>query len=357
MAASRLPRGISQTPTGWRISVRVKGHPLWQRRFKASTSLETVQEELTKARKARRAGRLTVGSPGTLGADVARYLESYFGTRPGRAERERHLNLWIAILGFATWRSLISREDVSRALQGWRSSGLSADTCNKRRAAFLAFFNALDGKGGQNPVREVPKFRATAALPRGLSYREIAKALKKLSKCKTRARLKVMAYTGARPIQLTQLTPADWDDKRQTLILHATEKGHGTKPHLVPLSTQAQAAMREFEDTDAWGSFTTAPMGRMWKKAVKAAGVKVETRVYDLRHSFGTEIYRSTGDLRITKELMGHSSFAMTERYTLSAIPERQQLAITAFENAVRGRKLPAKLPPMAKAKKKRHVA
>lgn len=338
----RYPRGISKRPEGWRISLGPGGRD-GRKSFPPSTPLADVETELATMRQRRTAGRLPY-APSSLRADVARYLEAYFGARPGRDERERHLKLWIEAVGQDTRRSAITREDVSRTLHHWRATGLSADTCNKRRAALLAFYNCLEGKGGPNPVRDVPRFRATAPLPRGLSFALIAKALKRLPKCRTRARLKLMAYTGARPIQIARLTPKDWDDKHKTLILHATDKGAGTKPHCVPLSDAAQAAMREFEDTDAWGRFASAPMGRMWKAAAIAVGLPADVRVYDLRHSFGTEVYRVTGDLRITKELLGHSSFAMTERYTMAAIPERQTVAIAAFNEAIR-RKLPKKLP------------
>lgn len=328
MTSRRLPRGITRTSTGYRLTVRVHDR-LWQKRYPASTPLDVLETKLKEAQKKHRAGRATQGPSGTLGADIATYLTAYFGDRPGRAERERHLTLWKVALGAETWRVQITREDVSRVLQGWRSAGLGAETCNKRRTALLALYNALDGKGGENPVRAVPKFRVQAPLPRALPYPLIEKALKKLPKCRTRARLKLMAYTGIRPVQLRSLTPEDWDDKKHTLLLRSTDKGRGTRPHRVPLSPEAQAALREFEDTDAWGSFTTAPMGRMWKAAIaKVKGLSPDAVPYDLRHSFGTQVYRSTGDVRVTKELLGHASIAMTERYTLAAIPERQTAAV-----------------------------
>lgn len=331
----RYPKGITRRAKGWRLSVTVHGQ-LHQRSFPPATSLEDVEKELYEFRKTLRAG--TTDQPaGTLGADITRYLDTHFGQRPGRAERERHLNLWKAELGELTWRARLTKDDVAKVLTTWRNT-LSADTCNKRRAALLAMFNALDGKGGPNPVRAIPKYRVTPPLARGLPFPLIAKALKSLPRCKTRARLKLMAYTGARPIQIARITPEDWDDKRQTLLLRATDKGAGTKPHVVPLSTEAQAALREFENTNAWGKFASAPMGRIWKAAAVAAGLPQDTRVYDLRHSFGTAIYRATGDLSITKELLGHASLKMTERYTMAAIPERQTLAIAAFNDAI-GRK------------------
>lgn len=347
----RYPRGITKHAEGWRISVRVHGR-LYQRRFKPSTPQAVVEEAMNRLGRAWRAGRLTV-TAGTFGADVRRYLDQYFGQRPGREERERHLNLWIGALGADIWRVSITREDVSRVLHGWRASGLSPDTCNKRRAALQAFYTTLDGKSGVNPVRDVPKFRPAALEPRGLSFPDIARVFAKMAKCRTRARLKVMAYTGARPIQVRRIKPEDWNAAEQTLLLRSTDKGQGTKPHRVPLTSHAQAALKEFAQTEAWGTFASAPMGRMWKAAAEAAGIQGNVRPYDLRHSFGTELYRSTGDLRITKELMGHSTLAMTERYTLGAIPDRERAAIKVFNAALkRRRKSPEQLPVAEKSKK-----
>lgn len=338
MPTTRLPRGLTRTAKGWRITIKRKGHPTFRKRFPPATAQPFVEQYLANMRRSLFAGRATSGA-GRFERDVERYIQSYFSSRPGREERERHLKLWVDALGRDTWRTAITRDDVSRVLQNWRSSGLTGETCNKRRSALLAFFNTLDGKGSVNPVRDVSKFRVVAPLPRGLDYGLIKRALKALPKCRSRARLKVMAFTGARPIQVRRLQPADWDDKAHTLLLRSTDKGRGTKAHTIPLSAQAQQAMREFEDTDAWGTFASAPIGRMWKKAAVAVGLPADVRVYDLRHSFGTQIYRSTGDVHITKALLGHSSFAMTERYTLAAVPARQTQAIAAFEAAVSGAK------------------
>ena len=333
----RLPRGITKTPKGWRITVRHRG-ALYQKRFPPSKSLEDVETALRTARARHRAGRST--ATGTLAADVTRYLESYYKAAPGLEERTRHLTLWRAALGDDTARDAITREDVSRVLHSWRAAGLSADTCNKRRAALLAFYNTIGGPGSPNPVRGVPRFRTAPPLPRGLPFPLITRALKRLPKCKTRARLKLMAYTGARPTQIRRLTADDWDDKRHTLILHATEKGAGTRPHSVPLSKDAQAALREFEDTDAWGTFASSPMGRMWKAAAIAVGLPADTRVYDLRHSFGTAIYRASGDAHAAATILGHRSRQTIDRYIKGAVNDRVVKAVKQFERATRRRKV-----------------
>lgn len=324
---ARLPRGIAKTPEGWRISVQVNGVP-WRRRFPASVPLDDVLKELLAARTERKA--TTPRLPrGTLKGDVTRYMTDFFAGRSpaAREERQRHLDLWIEALGAETWRSRITRDDISRVLQRWRGAGLSADTCNKRRTALLALYHALDGRGGSNPVREVPKFRPPDPLPRALDYRLIERALKQLPR-KTRARLKVIAYTGIRPVQLRTLEPTDWDVKHKLLTVPGTSKGRGTKPYTIPLTKQAEAALREFDRADAWGTFTAAPMARMWKAAAIKVGLSEDSTPYWLRHSFGTRIYQKTGNLKATKDLLGHSSIRMTERYTLAAVSHQQRTAV-----------------------------
>src|SRR6185295_184577 len=98
------------------------------------------------------------------------------------------------------------------------------------------------------------------------------------------------------------------DHRGAALTVPGTTKGRGTKPYVVPLAPQATEALKEFDALNAWGMFTWAPMARMWKAAATKAKLPAGTVPYDLRHSFGTAIYRSTGDLKVTKELMGHSA-------------------------------------------------
>jgi hypothetical protein len=118
--------------------------------------------------------------------------------------------LWVPAFGTDTPRSTITRDDAARVLNAWRAAGLAAETCNKRRTALLALYNALDGKGAPNPVREIPKFRGPDPLPRGLPYAQIEKALDQMPACKTRARLKVIAYTGITHGQLMLFRPDHW---------------------------------------------------------------------------------------------------------------------------------------------------
>lgn len=341
MKANRLPKGLTKSAAGWRISLGKHGGA-YSKRFKPSTSRDVVEQELLKARRVWKANR--PDDEETLEADVTRYLADYFTGRSAQWEADYYLKLWTKALGPDTPRDDVTTDAIARTLQRWRADGYAADTCNKRRTTLLSFYNRLNGKSGYNPVRDVPKFRPPDPLPRGLAYHLIEKALKTMSACKTRARLRVIAYTGMRPGQVMKLTPEHWDHRQHVLTVPGTTKGRGTKPYNVPLSERATAALKEFDAIDAWGSFRVSPLGRMWKAAAAKAKIPDGTVPYDLRHSFGTAVYQATGDLHAARKLLGHSSIQMTERYTLAAVPAQQIAAVKAFDTFTR-RRLPVKLP------------
>lgn len=247
MSRSRpLTRGITETPTGWRISVRPNGK-LFQKRYRRTRyTLEDVEDALRLAQRSTPAGHAD-DAPDTLSSDITRYLTDYFTGQASYDERKRHLTLWKDALGGDTPRAELTRDDFARVLNGWRASGLAPDTCNKRRTAMVALYHALDGRGAANPVREIKKFRVADPLPRGITYDLIEAALGKMPRCKTEARLRLMAYTGMRQGQVMKLTPGHWDHRQHMLTVPGTAKGKGTRPYVVPLAAQARAALEHFE--------------------------------------------------------------------------------------------------------------
>ena len=56
-------------------------------------------------------------------------------------------------------------------------------------------------------------------------------------------------------------------------------------------------------------------------------------RPYDIRHSYGTALYRVDDDTRLLKDVLGYSDTGMTERYTLGVhVPVAVRLATSGFE-------------------------
>jgi integrase len=140
-----------------------------------------------------------------------------------------------------------------------------------------------------------------------------------------------MAATGLPHAQIADLTPADVDLVAWTLVVRGRRKGRGGPPSLRPLSPQAVAAFRAFCQAEAWGPFSRGSLYRIFQDACATLGL-TGLRPYDLRHSYLTDVYRATGDLRVTQVLAGHSKSSLTERYTLAAVPPQVAAAVAKVE-------------------------
>ena len=52
-----------------------------------------------------------------------------------------------------------------------------------------------------------------------------------------------------------------------------------------------------------------------WKDLLKAAGVR-DARLHDARHTAATLLLEQGVDIRVVQEILGHSTLAVTKRYT-----------------------------------------
>jgi integrase len=138
-------------------------------------------------------------------------------------------------------------------------------------------------------------------------------------------RLRVLAYTGLPPGVLGKLSAIDVELAGAVVHLPARLKGDEVEARSIPLTAQGVAAFRAFAAIGAWGSFNVAGVNRAWRSAARRAGFvdergKVSTHVYDLRHSFGTMLYRETRDLATVGRFLGHADGSKeTLRYALGA--------------------------------------
>lgn len=307
-------KGIRRTPYGWRAYVSVgTGTNAIQRhkRFKASSTQKQMQDWRAETRVALKKIRPSTPEAGTLRADVDRYL-LLVTSMPTYAQRAEHLELWIEALGANTVRSEITAEHIGAVLQDWRRT-YSAATCNKRRTALMHLWSKLDGKGASNPVRDVPKFRAADPLPRGRDPHLVDALLKKAPRCRSRACCRVLLWTGMRPDELQRAEKDDLDLKQRLVIIRTAKGG---RARMVPLTSQAISAWREFIAAKAWQDVPKAAPLNRWLKKITG----LELRVYDLRHSYGTALALRQTRLDVIGALMGHSTLELTKRYTLAAV-------------------------------------
>jgi integrase len=295
------------------------------------------------ARSCRRCGAcISRGGADCRGEDGKR-----FGGRPRHSLRTDELRS--ALASFA-----------ATARQAWPTTKRpaakpSAATVRHYRTALFSLYTALDGKNAPNPLRDVTPLRSADAEPRAIPYAVIdtifaamperSQGLKgvtrKGGRSKTKVRLRVMAYIGLPPAQIARLKPehVQWDEA--TVLVLGRKKGKGTKAARLPLIPQGVAALRDLFALGAAGKFSTSSARTSWRRGIAAVVAQLAARdaeaarqfdealkgarPYDLRHSYLTESYISSKDIRATQALAMHSDARMTERYTLAAVDPRLQ--------------------------------
>lgn len=346
-----MPAHQTATPSGTLAHIRINGD-LHRKHFKRGTDPILIKQWLL-ATEMRFRGRKTTRT-GRFDDDAAVYLESV-KAMPSFADRKLHIEEWVAVFK-SRMRHTISSDEIRAQLAHWRTATrtvvisrrpsktkpirtkdlvLSASAVNKRRTALMHLYTVLDGKSAPNPVKDVPPYREPAPLPRGLPYSAIRQLWKVMGNTKTRARLQVMAYTGLPHAQLALVQPDDVDTKTGLLVVGARQKGAGVPASVRPLTPEAVKAFKAMARTEAWGKFSRGTMRRHFREACRQVPALKpfadRLTPYDLRHSFGTETYRVSGDRKATSDLMGHSTERMTRRYVLAAEAERMRVALTGF--------------------------
>jgi integrase len=120
-------------------------------------------------------------------------------------------------------------------------------------------------------------------------------------------------------------------------------KSKSGKPRTVPLTAEARR-IAEIQIADAttrkylFGSFRTGGMIREFKTAfvgaVRDAGLE-DFRFHDLRHTFASRLNENGADPFAIRDLLGHSTVAMSSDYTQTSSETRQR-AIGTLNNAPR---------------------
>lgn len=340
---TRIAPGIYRDALGWAVVVSVNGQK-HERRFKGLPELAKLEAfRVAWLRDLREDAARRARAKGTLAGDVETYLATLPAKTRRRANAALELGHWCAAYGDRPRASLTS-VDIATQLARWHAAGLAPSTINHRRQELSNLYATLDGKAAANPVREVPRMPERYDEPRGLPLVVVSMIVASMGRSKGQARLRVMATTGLPPSQIARLTPRDVDLRARTVYVRPRRKGAGVPGRTLPLTRRAVAALRCFTRRDCWGTFSRHSLARDFARAVAKAKRRwarrtrapwpapEDVRPYDVRHSFLTEAYRRTGDLRAVAELALHADLNTTRRYAEAAVSETAQRAIAAMD-------------------------
>lgn len=128
-----------------------------------------------------------------------------------------------------------------------------------------------------------------------------------------RAAVLLGSHAGLRASEMCSLTWADLDLDTETVFIR---QGKGGRPRQVPMTRQLKEALEAIphphEGTLLWKDYPR--LLKTVHAAFDLAGVEWRG-LHALRHTAGTELYRATGDLYVTAELLGHRDIKTTQIY------------------------------------------
>lgn len=264
---------------------------------------------------------------------MADYLASVTAM-PSYVDRELHMHEWRDHFSGRVPNNIKPMEIRAR-LHALRQT-LAASSCNKRRTALMHFYTVTNGKSGYNPVRDVPKFEEESE-PRDQSLWTLYRILALMRPSQTRARLRVMVWTGWPHAQLKRLKPTHLDLEHAKAFVTPRRKGKGRKGVWLPLLPGAVRALREFIKEDCFGPFSNSAMHSSFARAVAKLnarrGTRIDAHPYDIRHSFGTWVADHITDERALQELMMHATAAQSRRYTQRSTEKRVTTAVATLGN------------------------
>jgi integrase/recombinase XerD len=212
----------------------------------------------------------------------------------------------------------------------------------------------LENLTNDDPAASVKPPKAPRRLPKAITVDQVEALLNAVGgedpvQVRDRAILELLYASGAR---ITEIVSLDLDDLVDPTLLRVF--GKGSKERLVPVGRYAQNALdaylvrtRPLLAINGKGTpalFLNQRGGRLSRQsawqiihdASKAANLPGEISPHTLRHSFATHLLEGGADVRVVQELLGHSSVATTQIYTLVTVDALREVYATAHPRARR---------------------
>jgi len=239
---------------------------------------------------------------------------------------------YCAIQLIPSWDRLDS-EHIRSFIGELHRKGLGGRSCQRMLSSLRSFFSYLLRHKiiSNNPAQGLRAPKSPRKLPQLLDVDQVNGLLTidstDVLALRDRAIMELMYSSGLRLAETVSLDIAgiDIDDHTVTVI------GKGNKTRVVPVGTQALAALHDWlkrrGELAAEGEvalFVSKRGQRLTHRAVQSRikkwsiqqGVSTDVHPHMLRHSFASHMLESSRDLRAVQELLGHADISTTQIYT-----------------------------------------
>lgn len=162
--------------------------------------------------------------------------------------------------------------------------------------------------------------------------------------------------TGLRVNEIAKISVEDIDLKRGFVTVLRSKKRHAVKPEPLALGKELADHLRDFltwracriadmnetfrKDLAATkgplfvgcrGPLTAQGLQRIWKAAIRRAGLPAELSIHSARHTMAVALLKRTGNLRQVQKQLGHSSPATTANMYADVSFEDMQQGVTGL--------------------------
>jgi integrase/recombinase XerD len=212
---------------------------------------------------------------------------------------------------------------------------------------------ADEGSVDSDAAREVKPPKLASRLPKAITIDQMATLLAAVTgddvlALRDRALLEMLYATGARVSEAVGLNVDDVMDDSEIVRL----VGKGSKQRVVPVGSYARQAVdaylvRARPVLSARGRATPGLfLGQRGQRlsrqgawlviqsVARRAGLESHVSPHTFRHSFATHLLQGGADVRVVQDLLGHSSVATTQLYTLVTADTLRDMYVTAHPRA-----------------------
>jgi excisionase family DNA binding protein len=220
------------------------------------------------------------------------------------------------------------------------TAGVKKSTTNRELAILSRIFSlGIDwGFSSENPVRKIKFFSEQDSVKERILTQEEEVRLLEASPGHLKPILKVALNTGMRRGEILGLRWSQVDLDKKTIRVERTKSGRN---RYVFLNSDLHSIFEELHQAEeksehVFRNSRTGQPFRDVKKAFKSACEKAgiqNLRFHDLRHTFASRLVERGADLITVKELLGHGTVKMTERYTHPNQAQKQKAVETLSHN------------------------
>lgn len=225
-----------------------------------------------------------------------------------------------------------------RLITGYLSSlsqehGYCAKTLHRIISTLSSFYRFLYAQGvvTVNPLTGIDRPKIKCQELRYLKHRQVLKLIESMPGVRDRLIVRMIYATGVRVSELCGITieHIDFDD------LTIRVQGKGDKIRVVFIDEETCRLMEAYAGDRIFGPFFVGQQGHPLSprtvqhlfEVYAPPGVTPHT----IRHSYASELYKRSKNLRVVQENLGHTSIKTTEIYLHTDLDERRGVYLAYF--------------------------